>query len=269
MSIQLESAHREGRRRWPDIELALERFAEHVQRLNLDEATLATHGQDLFVAAASLRGDPTAIAHLDREYLAEAARAVARIDRAPSFIEDTMQQLRLNLLADTPPRLASYRAAGRLLDWVRVAAVRTALNNKRTDHRILPTEDAALMRLLPEGESDNEARRTRYLGPLQSALEEAFRQLAPRERNLLRMHFLDGLSLDALAVMHAVHRATIARWLVSIRRSVVEHARGMLGDGAELTSRSVRSLYRLLERDLHLSVSRLLAVDLAPGRSPE
>jgi RNA polymerase sigma-70 factor (ECF subfamily) len=267
--IQLTSAYEEGRRRWPDVELPLEAFAEHVQRLSLDEACLAAHGPDLFLVVASLRADRRAISHLDREYLREAARAVARIDRAPSFVDDVLQQVRLRLLTGAPPQLASYRAVGRLLDWVRVAAVRTALNSKRADHRIVLTEDIPLAELLAGGDADEEALRSRYLGPLQAALEEAFRRLAPRERNLLRMHFLDGMSLDALATMHGVHRATIARWLVSVRRSLVQQARGMLGEGAELSTRSVRSLYRLLAQDLHLSVSRLLAVDLAHGRPSE
>jgi RNA polymerase sigma-70 factor (ECF subfamily) len=264
-AIQLESAHAQGLQRWPGVRLPLEKFAAHVQGLDIDQPRLAEHATDLFLAVAALLGDPCAIELLDDHYLAAAVPAVARIDRSPAFVDDVIQQVRVHLLTGATPRLATYLATGRLLDWVRVTAVRIALNTKRADHRLLPTEDVPLDKLLPETDPEMEALRTRYARELQSALEEGFRALAPRERNLLRLHFLDGLSLDALATMHNVHRATIARWLVSIRRALVERARGGLGGDAGLTSRSVRSLYRWLARDVHLSLSKLLAQELRPA----
>jgi len=265
-STPLKLACELGAQRWPDVRLPLDRFAEHLSRSGIDELRLTSHAADLFLVAACLSGDERAIAHLDREYLSRAVPAIARVDGSPSFIDEVRQQLRVRLLTGEKPRLARYQAAGRLIDWIRVAAVRIALNAKRADQRMLPTEDVPLSNLLGETDREIDALRPHYVHEVQGALEACFRELAVRERNLLRLHFLDGLSLDTLATMHGVHRATIARWLVSIRRSLVERARTMLGGPRGLSAGSVRSLYRWLARDVHLSVSRLLAQE-PPVRS--
>jgi len=262
-STPLNLAREIGALRWPDVRLSLDRLAEYVRLSGIDEQRLASHAPDVFLVAACLSGDERAIAHLDREYLARAIPAVARVDRSPSFIDEVIQQLRVRLLTGEKPRLAGYQAAGKLLDWIRVAAVRIALNAKRADHRMLLTDDVPMSNLLREADHELDALRPHYVHEVQAALEASFRELAVRERNLLRLHFLDGLSLDTLATMHGVHRATIARWLVSIRRSLVERARTMLGGPRGLSSGSVRSLYRWLARDVHLSVSRLLAQETA------
>jgi RNA polymerase sigma-70 factor (ECF subfamily) len=260
-------AYEVGRLRWPDVPLTYERFAAHLAILVIDEARLMIHAADLFLAIAAVRGDARALQHFDREYLRPAKAAVARIDRAPHFVDDVMQHLRLVLLTGAEPKLGTYAAAGRLLDWVRVSAVRTALNLKRAEYRILPTEDVRFDALLPAVEGELDGVRGRYVQEVQLALADCFKRLAPRERNLLRLHFIDGLSLDALATMHGVHRATVARWLVSIRRALLDEACSRLGGEQRLASRSVRSLYRWLEQDLHLSISKLLAVEASAPAS--
>jgi RNA polymerase sigma-70 factor len=57
------------------------------------------------------------------------------------------------------------------------------------------------------------------------ALQEALAMLTAREKTLLRLHFLDGMNIDALGTVFQVHRATVARWLVSIRTRVLEDVR--------------------------------------------
>jgi len=44
--------------------------------------------------------------------------------------------------------------------------------------------------------------------------------LTPRDRVLLRMHTLDGLTIDQIASVQGVHRATVARWLERARELV-------------------------------------------------
>jgi RNA polymerase sigma-70 factor (ECF subfamily) len=42
---------------------------------------------------------------------------------------------------------------------------------------------------------------------------QAFAELTRQERNLLRLHLLEGLTLEQLGGHHRVHRTTVARWL--------------------------------------------------------
>jgi len=46
-----------------------------------------------------------------------------------------------------------------------------------------------------------------------------------RERTLLRMPLVDRLNIDRLGVIYRVNRATVARWLVAIRRRLFEEVR--------------------------------------------
>jgi RNA polymerase sigma-70 factor (ECF subfamily) len=193
-----------------------------------------------------------------------ACTIVTRLDPSNAFRDEIEQQLRVRLVIGEAPRLALYRAGSPLVEWMRVAAWRLAISARRTDHRLVPTEDPSLeLRLDPILGDDLErgAISSRYLDDFRRALAEGFRRLPSRERTLLRLHFLNGLNIDALGTAYSVHRATVARWLVAIRRALLDSTRELLVGTVTLDSRSIRSLYCLLEPDLHLTLSGLLRTE--------
>ena len=61
-----------------------------------------------------------------------------------------------------------------------------------------------------------------------------------------------------MAAIYSVHRATVARWLVGIRRMLFAQTRELLGATQPLESGELRSLYRLLEGELQVTLSSLL-----------
>lgn len=249
-----QTAYERGRARWPALALAPDAFGRHVERLALDEGQMSARAEDLFLLAAVLEQVPRAVGAFD-ECLAVAALVVARVDRTPSFIEDVLQEVRLKLLAGDAPKLWSYSALGPLMDWLRVVATRIALNLKRSD-RLQPDDD------LPEAVLDGQEAahlKSFYLEDLRRALEIGFGRLSVRERTLLRLHFIDGLNVERIGTVYRVHRTTIARWLVTIRSRLFEEVRGELGTKHGLDTADVKSLYRLMEEDVHVSMSRILA----------
>jgi RNA polymerase sigma-70 factor, ECF subfamily len=252
----VECAHAVGRRRWPSLALDAATFARHVTRLGLCAEPLAARAEDLFLVAAVLERLPNADGRLE-EYLRIAARGASRVDRDPAFLDEVEQELRVVLLTGNPPKLATYLAAGALLDWLRVVAVRLALNMKRKIQP-LPIDDLAQV-VAPDDAREGERWGLFYRDDLQRALEVAFAKLSTRERNLLRLHFVDGLNIGRLGEMYGAHRATIARWLVSIRRKLLEMTKSQLAVQHGLDTSDVRSLYHQMERDVHISVSRILA----------
>src|SRR5437667_270564 len=78
------------------------------------------------------------------------------------------------------------------------------------------------------GDVEGDVIRGRYLEDFRGALAASFRQLAPRERALLRLHFVNGLNIEAIGTAYGVHRATVARWLVAIRRDLLDQTRELL-----------------------------------------
>jgi len=253
-ATETETAYARGQARWPLLSLSFDDFRKHCARLGLDDRQLAARAEDLFLVAAVLEQVPWAVAHFD-EYLRLAASVVARVDRAPNFIDDVTQELRVKLLTGDDAKLGTYSGTGALVDWLRVIATRVALNLKRSD-RLHPDEN------LPEAVlAGQEAVQFRnwYLADLHQALEIGFRRLTARERTLLRLHFIDGLNIERIGVLYRVNRATIARWLVAIRTRLFKEVREELATKHGLDTADVKSLYRIMERDVHVTMSRILA----------
>ena len=248
------TAYAAGQARWPSIPLSFADFAKHADRLRLDERQMNDRAEDLFLVAAVLEQVPRAVAHFD-QCLAVAAGVSARVDRAPSFIDEVTQELRLKLLSAGGAKLSTYSASGKLVDWLRVIATRAALNLKRSD-RLRPADD--LPDMVMNGAESAQIKRW-YLGDLHAALEAGFRRLTARERTLLRLHFVDGLNIERIGVLYRVNRATIARWLVAIRARLFEEVRTELGTKHGLDTAEIKSLYRLMEQDVHVTMSRILA----------
>jgi RNA polymerase sigma-70 factor (ECF subfamily) len=254
---EIAASYDAGRQAWPELGLEFEKFREHVARLGVVGEALSVHARDLFLVAAVLAGEARALAALDRDYLRVACTTAGRIDRTPQFAQDVEQQLRLKLLAGAEPGLRLYAAAGGLLPWLRVSALRVAINLKRSDH-LVPAAGSTLEPLIASNDVERDAARGLYLEHFQRAVEASFHRLSPRERTLMQLHFVDGLNIEAIGVMYGAHRATVARWLAAIRRTIFEETRALLGQTSPPGSDTIRSLYRLLEPDLHLTLSRLL-----------
>jgi RNA polymerase sigma-70 factor (ECF subfamily) len=70
--------------------------------------------------------------------------------------------------------------------------------------------------------------RTGYKQVFRACFSEALAGLSMHDRDLLRRHHLDGLTLDQVATLHDVHRATAARWLAQVRERVVAATRAAL-----------------------------------------
>src|SRR5581483_4498624 len=94
----------------------------------------AVAGSDLYLACACARGVPAALAALDRAVLLRVPAFICRVSTDAAFADEVRQQLRERLLVAPPggaPKIAEYGGAGALHAWVRVAALRTALNLRR------------------------------------------------------------------------------------------------------------------------------------------
>lgn len=217
---------------------------------------------ELALMAAFVDGDPRAAELIEREYVGAAASSLARLRLAPAERDELTQRVRAKLLvpseAGALPLLATYVGSGRLRSFVRVVATREALSHLRSarpgdadaaelDELAAPMVDPALAAL---------AARSR--ASMKRGFELAVRALSSRERNVLRLHFLDGVELGAIARLYGVHRVTASRWLADIRESLVSRVREHVQRELALTDSDVDSVVRLAREDLDASVERLL-----------
>jgi RNA polymerase sigma-70 factor (ECF subfamily) len=259
MDDTVANALAQGRAAWPDVALDDDAFAARVAAVTAEDPGALAHAADLYLACACAAGAPAALAAFERAFVKDVPRFVDRFRAGASFADEVAQLLREKLLiasAGTAPRIAEYAGRGPLRAWVRVAATRLALDLLRergaAPAQMNDLEDAKVID--PGAGPALDLLKARYRDRFQAALESAIAALTPKQRTLLRMHHVDGYSLDRLATIQRVHRATIARWLADARDEIVTRTQEQLGDADS----DFDSVVALVRSQLDLSVSRVL-----------
>lgn len=258
----MRQAHQAAQRAWPGVALSEGAFAARLRQLGVGPEELRTRGTDLFLAAACGAGLPGAIAAFERVFLSEVEGYVRTTGLTPDLLDELKQQLRVKLLTGPAPRIAEYRGHGPLGGWVRVCALRAALDLVASRKPAANNDPAAIEALVDDGvDPELAALKARYQPQFRAALEGALGALTAREKTLLRMHFLDGMSIDAMGVVYRVHRATIARWLAAARAKVMNSVSEKLSLDLQASSSDLHSLMGVLRSELDVSVRRIIAVE--------
>jgi RNA polymerase sigma-70 factor (ECF subfamily) len=255
-----------ARAAWPTVPLDGAQFTAHLARhLPPDrclEALEKLQLGDLYLACACTQGVPAALAAFESRFLPEVGRAVARMRLPSSTVDELRQQLRQKMLVstpDAPARLAAYPGTGPLSGWVRAAALWLGLDLQRRGSAESSADDSALPLLVEPGDDPELAYlKNTYRAEFNAAFAQALTVLAPRQRNVLRLKFLDGLSIDQLGALYGVHRATAARWVIAAQEALLEETRRVLTERLRLTHTQLDSVLRLISSQLDVNLSRLL-----------
>jgi RNA polymerase sigma-70 factor (ECF subfamily) len=245
-----------ARARWPDVCLDDDRFLAHLAARLAGGGDLARLAlADVFLACACLANDRAALAALEREVLSQIPLWIRRV--AGASTDDIQQEVRQKLLVGPDPVLASFNGLTGLAVWIRVIASRLAIDHQRLQK---PEADASVLEELWTGpDPELDAIKLHDVKALRDLLHHALQALPLRERNLLRLHYLERVSLDRLAVLENVHRATVARWLANSRDQVLDAVRDGLSRKMRLSASQGESLLRFLRSRIELSLQRVLA----------
>lgn len=230
----------------------------------LADALAQVHATDLHLAYAARRGDASAIARFEREYLATVSGAIARVDASEAFIDEIRQRVRTKLLVaddDGPAKLAHYTGQGELQTWLRVVAAREALSAVRGGGKDAPSDDALLAMEASATGPELGALRAEYRTQFASAFTDALGQLEPAQRNLLRLHYLHGLSIDELGGLLHIHRSSAARRIVKARESLLADTRRAMLVRLAIGPTEFEQLMSVVLSRLDLSIERFLAAD--------
>jgi RNA polymerase sigma-70 factor, ECF subfamily len=250
------SAWEVGRAAWPGVALPRERFEAFLRARAIGDDT--PHAADLYLACACLDAVPAALAAFERTLLAATPAYVARLSPTAEFIEELKQATREKLFVGPAPRLAEYAGTGPLGAWLRVVVARLAIDARRKagGEPLAAREPVELAMLEPSPEL--QALRNRYRPLFANALREALAALTVDERNLLRLHFVDGVSMDELGKLHRVNRSTIHRRIAQCTAALNRDIRARVGEALSLSTGELDSLTRLIESDLEISLGGLL-----------
>ena len=259
--MELGTRFEEARAAWPGISIGFAEFARRARELEVSDQDLAARGPDLVLAFACAEGDPVALRIFETELMSAIGSYVGRFNLAADLVDEVRQRVRMKQLLGSPPGISRYRGRGPLGAWVRVTAVRAALDvmaESGTSTASLDIDLPELWSSLNEG-PEVETLKKVYRERLMGALEESLKGLSARERTLLRLHVVDGLGIDVIGRIYRVHRATVARWLIAVRGAIFEHMREKLAIRFGISSAELRSVVRMLGGEIHLSAQRILA----------
>jgi RNA polymerase sigma-70 factor (ECF subfamily) len=261
----IAEALRAARQAWPDLDVPPEVFAAHLATRTSPPplaapAIGALRAADLYLACACLRGDARAIAAFEGRYYREIDRVLGRLGLAPTIADDLKGVVRERFFfpkdGERSP-LTTYSGRGRLDAWVRAIAASTAHTVLRAARREAP-EERALDVAVPNSDPELAYLKATFAAEFKAAFAEAVEALSIRERNLLRQHALDGLSIDQLGALYRVHRATAARWVVDVRARLLDGVRERLQARLQLSEAELKSVMALARSQIDVSVRRLL-----------
>jgi RNA polymerase sigma-70 factor, ECF subfamily len=259
-SAAAQEAYKVGREIWPGVALTSARFLAQAAAADIAPDRLTQRSADIFLAFACADGDQRAIQYFEREILSQIDLYVARFALGNHALDEVRQRVRVKLLVGGSPGIARYRGYGTLAAWVRITAVRVAIDvTGGATSRQLADVDVLDLGVSLEESPELATARSLYRDRLRAALETSLRDLAPRDRTLLRLYVVDGLNIDAIGVLYKVHRATVARWFVAIRAGVFDSVRDKLGLQRRPSPSEMWSLIGLLHDDIQISARRVLA----------
>jgi RNA polymerase sigma-70 factor, ECF subfamily len=242
-----------GRQAWPTIGVDAAAFARFVRERLPGSA-------ELVLTFACLSGDTQALSELDRRYLARVPQWVARVDASPDFGGEVRQMLAEKLLvgSDGRPRLADFTGKGSLEGWLRVAALRTALNLRRGQALVMSAEQIDARRALAASDHELKLIATQHREHFRDAFRDAFAALTPRARHVVRLHFVDGLTLQKIANMHQVNVSTVWRWIGTAHADLARRIKEQLRQRAGLSESQVDQLVHTVQQQLDVSLTGLL-----------
>ncbi|MHB8875068.1 MAG: RNA polymerase subunit sigma-70 [Myxococcaceae bacterium] len=250
----------------PGIDISPAQFlgylAERLPATAPERALAALKAADLYLACGCVRLLPRALAAFDSRVLPRAEKVLRRQDPSESYVDEVMQLLRQKLLVGDgpgfPPKILEYEGRGPIEGWVRAAAIRVGLNSRRGQRPEL-VGDEALLETPAEGlDPEMEAIRRRYHADFKACFHEAMGLLPVEDRNMLRLHLLEGAGVFEIAGHYRVHRTTITRRLAQSRNALVVETRRLLVERLRLTRSELDAMVAVLRSQLDLSISRVL-----------
>jgi RNA polymerase sigma-70 factor (ECF subfamily) len=252
---------------FPHIHVAADDFAAELARRLGPAATpellARLRGDHVHLAIACAAGDSNAIRRFESEFLDEvdacARRTRARDDQA----DEVRSNLRRILFVGEPGRPAALRdfsGRGDLRSYLRVIATRELIRLIDHDKRELGIgEESFLDKLAPISDPEIGYLREAYRADVDAAMRIALAKQSAESRALLRYSLIDGWSIDRIAKLYGIHRATAARRVAAAREELGDQIRIELAGRLAIPVEEVDSVVRLVQSRIDLSLSRLLA----------
>jgi RNA polymerase sigma-70 factor, ECF subfamily len=220
------------------------------------------HLGDLYLAYGCELEDPAALQIFEHQILTDVVRKIAYLRLSPSEQDDLLQSLREQMLVAVDGRrgISGYDGRAPLVTWLRVVVARLGQRQAHREHRVSVAEDHQLDQLAPGVADPSLAYLKRHYGAqFRAAFAAAVASLLPRQRNLLRHAVIDELSIDQLAAIYHIHRATAARQLKQAREALIAATRESMRVTLGVNEAELESILRGIMSMTDVTLRQVLA----------
>jgi RNA polymerase sigma-70 factor (ECF subfamily) len=238
----------------PDLELGPSFLAFVGARLNegvLDRGLDSLFVEDLALVWACLEASPTALERFDLTVLRPILRRLGTD-------ADTAQRVREKLWVGR--KLEEYAGRGALSAWTRMVVRRQVINDARgSGPSTVPESEEAggEAALLALADPELLALQADARATLEQALRDALAGLAAEDRELLRLHHIEGIPHGEVGKRVGLPRSTVAFRLERARERLLKEVRESLARLLGERQSDVDSLIRAVRGDFDLSLSLL------------
>jgi len=263
---ELKALYARGRRAHPKLRVGEEAFGRCVARCLDGREFQSLDGlaaEDLYLACACAEKARGAVTAFEAGYARVIRRAVSRVISAPEDRDDAEQRVWQHLLvgdAAARPALAKYRGNVALAKWIPVVAIRVALTLNRTEsseRRLREKAGAEAIGASPEQMYMREELRR----AVEPAIAQALGRLPDRDRLILRLFLVSGLTLRAIGQSIGLSQPAVSKRLAKARADLLDDIRTTIADTLKVSKDEFSSLMRVVASQLDVNVSRVLRAE--------
>ncbi len=240
-----------GRKRWPEIDVSIETLLELLAAYEITPPTSAAGFESLYLAAAAINEDARAVKQVEL-WLTRAKVKVGHLMDGHDFADEVLQRTREKLLLGPPPAIVRYAHRGNLPGLVALIAGRTAISIHR---KTKPTTSEEALERFP----DLTVAAKKHNKEFKAAFATAVQKLSSRERNILRLTLDASIAQSDIATLYQCHPATLRRWLVDIRLSLLKATKESMANELGASPSIIDEIVASLGSQLDASFSRILA----------
>lgn len=260
---QLDAAWPEFKADWPRLDVERALFETHLEAALAGIAPVEIAGRtlsDLVMARLLAEGSHHALKRFEQRFGATVLQWASTMGRGLADPEEIRAAVWRKLWVGTTergPLIRLFNGRGTLAGWLKVVVARAAVDALRRLGPVAEPMDQSLSSAVDDPEM--EFLKRHYSAAFEGALRSAVANLAPRDRALLALAYVDGFDTPKLAVFYGVHRTSAGRWLADARGRLLRATRRGLIDVLRVSSSELDSIIRLIESRMEITFTGLLA----------
>jgi RNA polymerase sigma-70 factor, ECF subfamily len=251
-----------GKLSWPTLNVDAKELTAYLLERGVTPETLTQAiAADLFLAFACFVKVPSAVQLFQTTYDRIVVAAAKRLDASGSLADELRQRVSEQLFVGSAagaPKIGEYRGRGPLSAWLRTCAKRIALRLVKTHApEVLMTREALADEISDVCDQELSLLKEHYGELFRQELVLALNELPARDRMLLQLHLVAGLTTTRIAKMYHLNQSSISRQLQRAAATIFTLVKQRIHTRLGVGTAELESLLDLARSHIELTLSTM------------